>query len=106
MHKHSMCTGSAAVHDLKFNCAVKVQACSAGDLHTIAGDCALHGSTACTDLSRMQAVLTQSPLPVWSECAMDRTSGRVLVDADRGRKKSANIIDITLAGRGNNRSDP
>ena len=37
---------------------------------------------------------------------MDRTSSGVLIDADRGRKKSAHVIHIVLTRRGNNRSDP
>ena len=68
---------------LEFERAVKVQACPAGDLHAIASDCALHVSTAGTELLRTQRVLTQPPRPIWSQRAVYRAGGGVLIDADR-----------------------
>ena len=92
---------------LKFERAVKVQACPAGDLHAIATDCGLHVSTAGAELSGTQRVLTQPPRPIGSQCAMDRAGGGVLIDADRGCKQAAYVIHGTLAGGGNDRSaDP
>src|ERR1700740_865770 len=82
---------------LEFERAVKVQACPAGDLHAIASECALHVSTAGTELMRTQLVLTQPPGPIWSQCAVYRASCGVLIDADRWCKKSANVIHVTLA---------
>jgi hypothetical protein len=90
-----------------FERAVKVQACPAGDLHAIATDCALHVSTTGTELLRKQRVLTQPFRPIWSQCAVYRAGCGVLIDADRRWKKSADVIHVTLAGSGNNRSaDP
>src|SRR5260370_27542320 len=92
---------------LEFERALKVQSCPAGDLHAIATDCALHVSTADTELLRTQRVLTQPPRPIWSQCAVYRAGCGVLIDADRRWKKSAHVIHVTLAGSGNNRSaDP
>src|SRR5882762_4295265 len=87
---------------LEFERAVKVQACSADDLHMIAIDCRLHVSTTGTELLRAQRVLTQPPRPIWSQCAVYRACCRVLIDALRRRKKSAHVIHVTLAGSGNN----
>src|ERR1700692_2237404 len=42
---------------LEFERAVKVQACLADDLHAIACDCALHGSTAGAELLRTKCAL-------------------------------------------------
>ena len=68
---------------LEFERALKVQACPAGDLHAIATNCALHESTADTELLRTQRVLSQPPRPIWSQCAVYRAGCGVLIDADR-----------------------
>jgi hypothetical protein len=92
---------------LEFERALEVEACRAGDLHAIPTDCALHVSTAGTELFRTQRVLTQPPRPIWSQCAVYRAGCGVLIDADRRCKQSAHVIHVALAGRGNNRSaDP
>src|SRR6202795_609079 len=91
---------------LEFERAVKVQACLADDLHAIACDCALHGSTAGAELLRTKCALTQPPRPIWSQGAVYRAGCGVLIDADRRQKHSADVIHVTVAGSGNNRSAP
>src|SRR3989454_564672 len=92
---------------LQRDCALQVQACLAHNLYAIAGDPALHRSTASTELLRAQRVLTQSPGPIWRECAVYRAGSRILSDADGWGKKSAYVIHVALAGSGHNRpADP
>src|SRR5579863_6655123 len=86
---------------LEFERAVKVQACLARDLHPIARDCALHVSTAGTELSRAKPLLifipAQAPRPIGSQRAVYRAGGGVLIDADRRCEKSAYVVHVTLA---------
>src|SRR5207245_7773359 len=87
--------------------ALQVQARLAHDLYAIAGDSALHRSTASTQLWRAQRLLTQSPGPIRCECAVYRAGSRILGDADGWGKKSAYVIHVALARSGHNRTaDP
>src|SRR2546426_8567130 len=87
--------------------ALEIQACLAHNLHAIASDFALHRSTASTQLLRAQRLLTQSPGPIWRECAVYRAGSRILSDADGWGEKSAYVIHVALAGSGHNRTgDP
>ena len=80
----SMCRVFALeARNLDFERAVKVQACSAGDLHAVATDCALRDSTAGTELLRTKGVFTQPLRPIRSQYAVYRAGGWVLIDADR-----------------------
>src|SRR5207247_8219661 len=92
---------------LQRDCALQVQPRLAHNLYAIAGDRALHRSTASTQLLRAQRLLTQSPGPIRCECTVDRAGRRILSDADGRGKKSAYVIHVTLAGSGHNRTaDP
>src|SRR2546430_7359644 len=74
---------------LECDCALQVQACLAQNLYAIAGNFALHRPTASTQLLRAQRELTQSPGPIWCECALYRTASGVLINADGRVKESA-----------------
>src|SRR5437879_4220578 len=92
---------------LQCDCALEVQACLAHNLHAIAGNFALHRSTASTQLLRPQRLLTQSPGPIWCECALYRTASGVLINADGRVKEAADVVYVGPAGSGNKRSaDP
>src|SRR5258708_13243859 len=93
-------TKTASQESLEFERAVKIQTCLAGDLYTIASDCALHVSTAGTELLRTQRVLTQPVRPIWSQCAVYGAGCGVLIDADQRCKQAAYVIHVTLAPSG------
>src|SRR5207253_5010479 len=115
-HEEHGVAGQRVSHDHRFrrmttalqrDGALQVQARLAHDLYAIAGDLALHRSTASTQLLRAQRLLTQSPGPIRCECAVYRAGSRILSDADGWGKKSAYVIHVGFAGRGHDRSaDP
>src|SRR5256886_225011 len=102
-----MMTSSVERAALQCDCALKVQACLADNLDAIAGNFTLHRSTTSAQLLRPQRLFTQSPGPIWCECALYRTASGVLINADGRVKESADVVRVGPAGSGNNRSaDP
>src|SRR6266436_460473 len=89
---------------LEFQRALKVQACPSGDLHAIATDFALHGSTAGAELLRTKRVLTQPPRRRGRQYAVYRAGSGVLIDAGRREKHWAHVIHVPLAGSGDDGS--
>ena len=80
--QESVSVSGSETFALKFERALKIQASAARDLHEIARDCALHGSTARGELLRTQLTPAQSSRPVGSQRAMYRACCGVLIDAD------------------------
>src|SRR2546422_8736900 len=89
---------------LQVDCALEVQACLASNRNAIAGDLAPHASTAGTQLRPAQRLLTEARRPIGCECALDRAGSGILTNADGGGKKSAYVVHVGGAGRGNNRT--
>ena len=84
---------------------MKVQACTAGDLHAIASDCGLHVSTARTlSCCARNVSLPSRPAQYGASVQCIEPAAGSSPMPLPGCKQSAQVIHVAFAGSGNNRS--
>src|SRR5207244_1307596 len=64
--------------------------------------CTTFGRRENCELLHPKCLLASASRPVWDECALDGSSGRIFVDPLAWSEKPAYVIDIILAGSRNN----